>query len=139
VALKTRALLVGVLALVAIPATAAATTSTAQLFQNPSRTAICGIEIHPRSSPAELLCQATGVPRAKQGEGDPAVQLGRTGKPQLLLMSQDSYISNKLKTLANGTAWSSGGITCDISTHTIRCSNTRRHGFTIGNGKYKPF
>jgi hypothetical protein len=132
-------LALGAIAAAAIPASAAATKSTVPLFQDPSRTAICGIELHASSSPAELLCQATGVPRAKHGEGDPAVQLGRTVRPQLLLISQDSYVSNKLKTLAKGTVWSSGGITCQIGSNTIRCSNPAQHGFTIGNGRYKSF
>ena len=43
----------------AIPAAATATTSTAKLFQNPSKTATCGIEIHAANNPAtELLCSA---------------------------------------------------------------------------------
>lgn len=136
---KVFVLAIGILAAAGIPAATAATTSTAPLFQNPSRTAICGLEIHAARSPVYLLCQAAGVPRAKHGVGDPAVQLKRTGEPALVLISQDSYSSNTLKTLANGVAWKSIGITCSIGPHTIRCSNTNNHGFTIGNGKYKPF
>jgi hypothetical protein len=136
---KACVLAIGLLAGAAIPAAAAATTSTAPVFQNPSRTAICGLEIHLAGSPVYLLCEATGVPRAKHGVGDPAVQLSRTGKPQLVLISQDSYSSNTLKTLSKGTGWSSIGVTCTIGSDTIRCSNTNNHGFTIGNGKYKPF
>ena len=124
----------------ALPATAVAKTSNAQLFQNPKKTAECGIEIHATNKPAtELLCSAAGVPRAKQGVGDPFVQISATGAPQLVLISQDSYISNKVKTLSKGTLWSSLGVTCNIGTNTILCFNGDNHGFVIGNKKYTSF
>ncbi|MGO9753706.1 MAG: hypothetical protein ACLP8S_11450 [Solirubrobacteraceae bacterium] len=131
---------VGVLVAAAIPATAAATTSNANLFQNPSKTAVCGIEIHASHTPAtELLCSAKGIPRTKHGTGDPFVQIGATGSPELVLISQDSYVSNTLKTLPKGTLWSSIGVTCHIGSGTILCFNGDNHGFLIGNSKYRSF
>lgn len=138
--LKLRGLAVGFLAAAAIPATAAAATSNAKLFQDPSTTAVCGIEIHPSHTPAtELLCSAKGIPRAKHGIGDPFVQIAASGSPQLVLISQDSYVTNHLKTLSKGTLWSSIGVTCNVGSGTILCFNADNHGFVIGNGKYKSF
>ncbi len=127
-------------ALGACPAAAAAATSNAQLFQNPAKTAICGIKIHAINKPAtELLCSAGGIPRAKHGVGDPFVQLAVTGSPQLVAISQNSYVSQNLKTLSKGTLWSSLGVTCNIGSNTILCFNSANHGFVIGGGKYLSF
>ena len=124
----------------AIPATATATTSTAKLFQNPSKTATCGIEIHAANKPAtELLCSAKGIPRAKHGVGDPFVQIAASGAPQLVLISQNSFVSPSLKTLSKGTLWKSIGVTCNIGSGTILCFNGDNRGFVIGNGKYRSF
>jgi len=138
--LKSRTFAVGVLAAATIPAAAAAATSNAKLFQNPSKTAVCGIKIHRGHTPAtDLLCSAKGIPRAKHGIGDPFVQIAATGSPQLVLISQDSYVSNTLKTLSKGNLWSSIGVTCNVGSGTILCFNGDNHGFVIGNGKYKSF
>jgi hypothetical protein len=124
----------------ALPATAVAKTSNAQLFQNPKKNVVCGIEIHATNKPAtELLCNGPGIPRAKQGVGDPFVQISATGAPQLVLISQNSYVTNKVKTLSKGTLWSSLGVTCNIGTNTILCFNGDNHGFVIGNKKYTSF
>ncbi|HUO71025.1 MAG TPA: hypothetical protein VMU39_09630 [Solirubrobacteraceae bacterium] len=125
----------------ALPATAAAKTSNTQLFQNPSKTAVCGIEIHAKNTPAtELLCSATGIPRAKHGVGDPFVQISATGSPQLVLLSQNSFVSsNNPKTLSKGTLWSSLGVACNIGSNTILCFNGDNRGFVIGNKKYTSF
>lgn len=133
-----------VLAAVAIaaPAVAGATTSNVKLFQNPARTAECGIKVHPAHKPAaELLCSGAGVPRPKHGGpvGDPFVQISASGPPQLVLISQDSFVSNTTHTLAKGTLWHSIGVTCNIGTNTILCFNGDNHGFVIGNGEYKSF
>ena len=98
------------------------------------------IEIHAPSKPAtELLCSGNGVPRAKHGIGDPFVQIAGTGSPQLVLISQNSYVSQNLKTLSKGTLWSSLGVTCSIGSKTILCFNSDNHGFLIGSGKYTSF
>jgi hypothetical protein len=138
--LKPRALAVGVLAAAAVPATAAAATSNAKLFQNPSKTATCGIKIHASGTPAtQLLCGAKGIPRAKSGTGDPFVQIAATGSSQPVLISQRSFVGKHVKTLSKGTLWSSIGITCNVGSDTILCFNGDNHGFLIGNGKYKSF
>jgi len=138
---KTRVLAAAaVLGAAAVPASALAKTSNAQLFQNPSKTAVCGIEIHASNKPAtELLCGASGIPRAKHGVGDPFVQISATGSPQLVLISQNSYVGSTAKTLSKGTLWSSLGVTCNIGSGTILCFNGDNHGFVIGNHKYKSF
>lgn len=114
---------IGVLATVAIaPPAAASATSSVKLFQNPARTADCGIKIDPAHKPgSEVLCSRAGVPRPKHGgpAGDPFVQLGASGPPQLVLISQDSFVSNTVHTLAKGTLWHSIGVTCNIGTNTI--------------------
>jgi hypothetical protein len=117
-------------------------TSHAKLFENPSRTAVCGVEIHVRHKPAtELLCGARHIPRPKQGGpvGDPFVQLAATGKPKLVLISQDSYVSSKAQRLAKGTLWRALGITCSIGLSRIRCHNRDHHGFVIGRRRYRSF
>jgi hypothetical protein len=139
-----RAAGIGVLAAVAsaAPATANPTTSSVKLFQNPARTADCGIRMHPAHTPAtEVLCSGAGVPRPKHGgpAGDPFVQIGASDSPQLVLISQDSFVGNTIHTLAKGTLWQSVGVTCNIGTNTILCFNGDNHGFVIGNGKYKSF
>lgn len=133
---------VTVLAAAAAPAaTAAATTSNAKLFENPAETAVCGIKIHAAHKPAtELLCSADGIPRAsKHGVGDPFVQIGASGVPQLVLISQNSYVTQNLKSLSKGTLWTSVGVTCNIDTRTVLCFNGDNHGFVIGSGKYRSF
>jgi hypothetical protein len=139
-------LLVGLVVLAAAaivaPAVASATTSNVKLFQNPAKTAECGIKIHPAHKPAtEVLCGAAGVPRPKHGGpvGDPFVQIKASGAPQLVLISQNSFAGKTVHTLAKGTLWHSIGVTCNIGTSTILCFNGDNHGFLIGNGKYKSF
>ena len=41
-------------------------------------------------------------------------------------------------TLKNGSSWSGVGVSCTVGA-TVTCRNQSGHGFTIGNGKYKPF
>jgi len=137
---KSRALAtVGVLA-VAAPAAAVAGTSHVKTFQNPKKTAQCGLKIHATNKPATLvLCSARGIPKTKSPVGDPFVQLGATGSAQLVAISQASWVSNSVKTLSKGTLWSSIGVTCNVGTHTVLCFNQDNHGFVIGNGKYKSF
>jgi hypothetical protein len=121
------------------PAAAASITSHAKFWQNKSGSVACGVKIHPKSKPATLvLCGARGIPRAKHGIGDPFVQIAAHGRPVLVLLSQDSFMGTATK-LASGTTWTSLGVTCTIGAKTATCKNESKHGFTIGNGKYKPF
>lgn len=62
----------------------------------------------------DLSGAASCTPRGGNGVGDPFVQVSATGSPQLVLISQNSFDSNKLKTLSKGTLWSSLGVTCNI-------------------------
>ena len=127
---------------VAAPAAATPTTSSVKLFQDSARTADCGIKIHPAHSPAtEVLCSAAGVPRPKHGgsAGDPFVQIGASGAPKLVLISQNSFVTSTIHTLAKGTLWQSIGVTCNVGANTILCFNGDNHGFVIGNGKYRSF
>lgn len=131
---------VAVAATGALAAAPGARFSRAALFQNHRGTAVCGIEIHAARHPAtEVLCSARDIPRARHGTGDPFVQIAATGRPQLVLISQDSYQSSKLRTLSNGTLWRSLGVTCNIQSSTILCFNHGNHGFVIGTRSYKSF
>ena len=131
----------GLLSAAAAPAALAATTSHAKLWQNKSGTVVCGIKIHATSKPAtEVLCGSKGIPRAPHGVGDPFVQIAAHGHPQLVLISQNSFVGTGTpKTLAKGATWSSLGVTCTIGAKTVKCENKSSHGFTIGNGKYVAF
>jgi hypothetical protein len=134
----------GLALIAAVPPTAAAgtTISTTQLFQPKRQTAGCGAT-NPIVSRKEVLCSAKGIPRPAHSSpsvGDPFVELTATGKPQLVLISQDSFIpGSKVKTLAQGSLWSSRGVTCSVGSSTILCFNADNHGFLIGNGHYTSF
>jgi hypothetical protein len=125
-----------------LPAAAAAATSHAHLFQNKRETVVCGIEASALSRTA-VLCSARGVPRPPHSSpnvGDPNVALSRTGRPKLVLISQDSYVPGaKIATLASGSVWMQRGVKCKVDAKTVTCSNPSRHGFTIGNGHYHSF
>jgi hypothetical protein len=127
----------------AAAAPAAFGASHAKLWHNARGTVSCGLEQPANGKPATtLLCSAKGIPRprgaAKGAPGDPFVQITRSGKPKLVLISQFSYETTHSEKLVNGTIWRSVGVTCKLGS-TVRCSNRSGHGFKIGNGKYKPF
>jgi len=131
-------------AAVATPtAIALASTSHAKLWGNAANTMGCGLEQTVKGKkPSIVLCGAHGIPKPKGtlpgAPGDPYVQLTRTGKPKLVLISQFSYVTDHSTRLSNGTTWSSVGVTCKLG-KTVKCTNKSKHGFKIGNGKYKPF
>lgn len=125
------------------PAAAAlATTSHADLWQNKRETVVCGIETSALSRKL-VLCSAHGIPRpphSSPNEGDPNVSISSRGKPQLVLISQDSYVAGaRFRTLARGSVWSQRGVECKVARETVTCSNASGHGFTIGNGHYHSF
>jgi Domain of unknown function (DUF4232) len=131
----------GVLATAHAAAAAAANApaiSQAKLFWNPAKTAACGIE-GPSRKPTKVLCSARGIPRPTGRVGDPYAQIAATGRPRLVLISQDSYMTNKATTLTKGTLWRSLGVTCGIGSSTILCFNRDNHGFLIGDGGYRSF
>ncbi len=131
---------VATVAVSAAPAVAAGGSSSALLWVNKSEKVVCGLRIGSPLAKAPLLCSAKGIPRKPHGgpAGDPFVQLGKTGKPQLELISQNEYRTKKIAMLANGSTWSRNGVRCSVG-KTVTCKNTNGHGFTIGNGKYKHF
>jgi hypothetical protein len=123
------------------PAAAAAPISKSIQFQNTSGTVTCGIEIHAPSKPAtEVLCAARGIPTPKQkGVGDPFVQLGVLGRPQVLRLSQNSFVAGTSAKLARGRLWNQLGVTCHVGLTTVLCFNGDNHGFVIGDGHYRSF
>jgi hypothetical protein len=132
---------IGTIALAAAPIAAAkTTTSHALLFQNQAHTMDCGVKAPlPHHRASLVLCSAAGIPRPKGAVGDPFVQIGRQGKSKVVLVSQNEFATSKLATLKSGATWSNLGVTCKVSGRTVTCKNGSKHGFTIGNGKYKPF
>ena len=124
------------------PIATAAPLSKARLWQNHNRSVTCGIEIHaPAKAPTEVLCAARGIPAPKHGgSGDRGfVQMGLLGKPQVLRLSQDSFVPGKTATLGRGRLWNQLGITCHVASSTVMCFNGDNHGFVIGNGHYLTF
>jgi len=117
-------------------------TSHTAVWEDPGLNVICGVE-NPVLSKTKVLCQGTGVPRpphSSPNEGDPGVTLAATGKPHLVLISQDSYPSTATpRTLGAGRTWSARDVTCKISAHAVTCRNGAKHGITFRNGHYKSF
>jgi hypothetical protein len=115
-------------------------TSHVAVWEDPGLNVICGVE-NQVISKTKVLCQGPGVPRpphSSPNEGDPAVTLAATGKPQLVLISQDSYPPTATpRTLGAGRTWSARGVTCKISAHAVTCKNGAKHGITFHNGHYK--
>ncbi len=130
-----------VLALGASPLVAGAgakpKTSTAHLWQSKNKKVVCGYEI---GGGHQVLCSAAGIPRPKGVTGGDGgfVVISKTGKPHTIVTFQDEFVAGTLKTLANGTSWSGRGVTCTTGA-TVTCKNASKHGFKIGNGKYKSF
>ncbi len=120
---------------------AAAAVSHAKLWQNKKQTVDCGIKIHPATKPAsQLLCSAVGLPHPTKGFiGDPFVQISAHGKPHIVPISQNSFVSDKLVTLKNGQKWQGVGVSCVAQAKTVKCTNQSGHGFKIGHDLYKKF
>lgn len=84
-----------------------------------------------------LQCMAAGIPRPRQGIGDPAVQLGQgeTGRARLVDVSEDELVSSgPYVELASGTTWKRDGITCAVHAASVRCTNSVGRGFTMAPG-----
>jgi hypothetical protein len=125
-----------------VPAATAAPISKSIQFQNSSGQVTCGIEIHTPGQPAtEVLCSARGIPAPKQkGIGDPGfVQIGLLGRPQVLRLSQDSFVAGTSVKLGRGRLWNQLGVTCHTALTTVMCFNGDNHGFVIGNQHYTTF
>jgi hypothetical protein len=134
-------ILAGVLLIVAAPAFAA--TSHVKTWMALGNDLYCGLAIHPPGKPpTQLLCSGSAIPPPPHGVGygDPGfVFLATHGRPTLARLSQDSFEGSSRVPLASGRTWSDLGITCTISTRTVRCVNRSAHGFTVGVRSYKPF
>jgi hypothetical protein len=126
---------------IAVPATAAATTaSNAAYWQAKGIPIACGLEIHSGPTATKVLCSAKSIPAPKHGFGDPGfVNLGATGSPQLLRLTQNSFAGKNLKTLKKGTLWSSIGVTCNVGAASVLCFNGDNHGFLITKKHYTSF
>jgi hypothetical protein len=129
----------------AIATGAFAATSSAhpapKFWQNPTHKVACGIMIGGN----DVLCSAKPIPappHTNSSDGDPGfVSIGKTGKPTLLRLSQDSFEGTKPATEKQGTTWIFNGVTCKVAATSVTCKNKSRHGFEIyGGGKnYKSF
>jgi hypothetical protein len=124
------------------PAASASPLSKARLWRTSNGSVTCGIEIHAPNKPASnVLCAARGIPAPKHGgTGDPGfVSIGLLGRPQVLRLSQDSFVSAKTQKLGRGRLWNLLGVTCHVGASTVLCFNGANHGFVIGNGHYSSF
>jgi hypothetical protein len=145
---RTRAVLALTLIAAAVPAVAIAGSSGVILWHNKANTVTCGLMSHSSSGAStEVLCSAKGIPAPKHttsADGDPGfVQIGSTGSPKTLRLSQNSFAGSHTKTLANGTQWTAQpqiNVTCSTASNgTVLCFNGSNHGFRIGDGHYHSF
>jgi len=134
-------ILAGVLFSAATPAFAA--TSHVKAWTALGKDLYCGVAIHPPDKPpTQVLCSGSAIPAPPHGVGfgDPGfVFLTTHGRPTLARLSQDTFEGSSPVALTSGRTWSELGITCTISTTTVRCVNRSAHGFTIGAHSYKAF
>ena len=124
------------------PAALAAPISKAIRFQSNGGAVTCGVEIHAPGKPAtDVLCAAKGIPAPKRpGVGDPGfVEIGVLGQPQVLRLSQDSFVAGPTAKLGRGRLWNQLGVTCHVALSSVMCFNGDNHGFVIGNGHYRTF
>ncbi len=135
--------LLGVAAVAALACSPAlGAVSHAKFWQTSAKDVACGIAIHAPGQSARVLCSATSIPAPKAGVGfgDPGfVFLGAHGRPLLARLSQDTFESSSVLTLAPGSRWSSDGVSCSVHRALIRCANTSGHGFTIAGHSYVAF
>lgn len=108
------------------------------LWQNPTHKIDCGVMIGYK----QVLCSSRVIPappHTSAKDGDPGfVSIGKTGKPKLLRLSQDSFVTDKLGTQKANTTWSFVGVTCTIAAKTVTCKNKSGHGFELG-GPHKGY
>jgi hypothetical protein len=142
--------LVSLLVLVAHPAGPAASASHAANWGTDRQQVVCGIAGGIRGTAFDpgaqaqlngrwpgLQCAAAGIPRPRQGVGDPFVQLGQgqTGHARLVDLSEGDLVSGApYAELAAGTTWKRDGITCTVHVASVRCTNSAGHGFAIAPG-----
>jgi len=144
-----RAALLLMMTIVAFPASASASTSHATNWETRGHKVVCGItrvwgtafdpgtQAPLNSYWPGLQCSAAGIPRPRQGVGDPFVQLGqgRAGRARLVDESQNDLTSNApFAALAAGSTWSLDHITCAVHGESVDCTNSVGHGFTMSTG-----
>jgi hypothetical protein len=131
----------GVIATGAFAAAGAGAASAPLLWQNPTHKVVCGVMLGGK----RVLCSAKPIPappHTSSKDGDPGfVSIGKTGKPKLLRLSQDSFEGKKTANEKVGTTWVFNGVSCTIEATSVTCKNKSSHGFEIyGGGKnYKSF
>jgi hypothetical protein len=149
---RTLVLAPAVIAIGAVLATSGATaapnpqvskpTSHTAVWEDSALGVICGVE-NTVLSKTKVLCQGPHLPlppNSSPNGGDRAVTLAASGKPKLLLISQDSYPPTAtIRTFGAGRTWSSRGVTCKTSAHSVTCKNGAKHGFTFTKSHYKAF
>lgn len=127
-----------------------AASSHAINFQTSKRDVLCGIAMRVPGSRLDagtgvalggdypgLQCAAAGIPKPRQGIGDPFVQLGqgRAGRARIVNESQDDLVSGASPaTLASGSRWQRDGISCTLTANSVRCTNAGGHGFELRTG-----
>jgi hypothetical protein len=151
--MRRSALLATLVALV-LPAAAAAS-SRAVNFQTKTSDVVCGVVAAVPGTERDpgtgaqlngdypgLQCSAEGIPKPKQGIGDPFVQLGQgsAGRATLVDESQDDLVSvADPATLAPGSTWKRDGIVCKLTASSVRCANRAGHGFKLATGHLELF
>ena len=136
------------------PASASASTSHAANWQTHGGRVVCGVArvrgtVLDPGTQAQLTgywpglqCSAAGIPKPKQGIGDPVVRLGQgqAGRAQLLDESQNELtFDSPFVELAPASTWSRAGITCAIHDESVHCANSVGDGFTISPGHVELF
>jgi hypothetical protein len=126
----------------ALAGTAVAAVSHVALWTTPDGGIACGIKAHRGSAPATLvLCDAALIP-APPGRGTGRagyVQIGRTGRPQLLRLRHNAFAVATPRRMNNGGTWAMLGVRCTITTHGARCTNASGHGFRVSSFGYVAF
>ncbi|MFZ0089228.1 MAG: hypothetical protein WAL63_06970 [Solirubrobacteraceae bacterium] len=133
----------GVIAALTFTAVAvAAPLSKATKFTALKGKVTCGVMVPaPNKKATMVLCGAKGIPAPKgPAVGDPGfVQISVLGRPQVLRLSQNSWVAGAKADLGRGRLWNQLGVTCHVAATTVMCFNGDNHGFVIGGGKYRTF
>lgn len=144
-----RAALLTVLVPLVLPAVAGASSHSVN-FQTKTADVDCGVVAAVPGSEQDpgtgaslngdypgLQCSAEGIPKPKQGFGDPFVQLGEghAGRAKLVDESQEDLVSSaNPATLPPGSVWKRYGIVCRLTASSVRCTNGAGRGFEISTG-----
>jgi hypothetical protein len=144
---------IGAIAALLLPGGASGAVSKPRNWATQNEAVVCGVAIAVEGTAFDpgagaerdglwpgLQCQTTGLPLSQAG--DPAVALGqgRTGRAQLVYISQDNLVSQqRYGVLPAGTVWTADGISCTLAAESVSCVNTAGYGFTLSPGSFHPF